>query len=257
MPHTQNIIGNTQRILITLLNQVGGTQLICVRDTRFNKLSGYHIVHRHCLMHQSVACNLILKGVWMLSGRWTNSHRCSWITVYVSCCNTQMNFIVDTMTCTCIIMLLSTCELPSCNLFTQHFSYLSWRDTTSELWTPVHSFTSEYTIYCKHCSLYFLQANIIFHTIRLILCFQQASEIDTLSVSLGQSILVLLCADSTSTSIVDTFENILNSYQFDNLGFLLRENLLLHSSYLSLGVSQRACVSRAIKLFFLAPLPGI
>ena len=122
----------------------------------------------------------------MLSGRWTISHRCSWITVYESCCNDQMNLIVDTMTYTCIVMNLSICQLPSCNLFTQHVSYLSWRDTTSELWTLVYSFTSEYAIYCKHCSLHFLQANIIFHTIRLILCFQQASEIDNLTVSWGK-----------------------------------------------------------------------
>ena len=161
----------------------------------------------------------------MLSGRWTNSHRCSWITVYVSCCNVQLNFIVDTMTCTCIVMLLSTCQLPSCNLFTQHVSYLSWRDTTSELCTQVHSFTSKNTIYCKHCSLHVVQANITCHTIHLILCFQQASEIDNLTVSLGQSILVVLCTGSTSTGAVDTFESILNSYWFDNLGFLLRENL--------------------------------
>ena len=129
----------------------------------------------------------------MLCGRWTNSHRCSWITVYVSCYNAQMNFIVYTMTCTCIVMHLSICQLPSCNLFNQHVSCLLWRDTTSELWTPVHSFTSDNTIYCKHCSLHFLQANIIFHTIRLILCFQQASEIDNLTVKLGQSILVVVC----------------------------------------------------------------
>ena len=94
----------------------------------------------------------------MLSGRWTNSHRCSWITVYVSCFNGQLNLIVDTMTCTCIVMLLSTCQLSSCNLFTQHVSYLLWRDTTSELWTPFHSFTSDNTIYCKHYSI-ILSAN--------------------------------------------------------------------------------------------------
>ena len=130
----------------------------------------------------------------MLSGRWTNSHRCSWITVYVSCCNSQLNLIVDTMTCTCIVMLLSTCQLPSCNLFTQHVSYLSCRDTTRELWTPVHYFTSEYksTTIITFCS--FLQVIIIFHTIRLMLCFQQASEIENLTVKLGQSFLVVLCA---------------------------------------------------------------
>ena len=135
----------------------------------------------------------------MLSGRWTNSHRCSRITVYVSCCNAQLNFIVDTMTCTCIVMLLSTCQLPSCNLFTQHVSYLSWRDTTSELWTPVHYFTSKFKSTTIIILCIFLQVTIIFHTIRRILCFQQAGEIDNLTVLLGQSILVVLCAGSTST----------------------------------------------------------
>ena len=130
----------------------------------------------------------------MLSGRWTNSHRCSWITVYLSCCNAQLNLIVDTMTCTCIVMLLSTYQLPSCNLFTQHVSHLSWRDTTSELWTPVHSFTSEFNLPQSFTFCIFLQVTIIFHTIRLILCFQQAGEIDNLTVTLGQSFLVVLCA---------------------------------------------------------------
>ena len=161
--------------------------------------------------------------------------------VYESCCNGQMNLIVDNMTCTCIVMLLSTCQLPSCNFFTQHVSYLLWRDTTSELWTPVHSFTSEYTIYCKHCSLHFLQANIIFHTIPLILCFQQASEIDNLTVSWGKVSWWCCVQVPRQLGVVDTFESILNSYWFDNLGFFLRENLLLYASYLPLGVSQRAC----------------
>ena len=132
----------------------------------------------------------------MLSGRWTNSHRCSWITVYVSCCNTQLNFIVENMACTCIVMLLSTCQLPSCNFFTQHVSYLSWRDTTSELWTPVHSFTYEYNLLQSFTFCIFFQVTIILHTIRLILYFQQAGEIDNLTVSLGQSILAVLCVDS-------------------------------------------------------------
>ena len=114
-------------------------------------------------------------------------------------------------------------SIASCNLCTQHVIYLLWRDTTSELWTPVHSFTSEYTIYCNHCSLHFLQVTIIFHTIRLILCFQQASEIDNLTVTLGQSILVVLCAGSKSIGAVDTLRRVLISYWFDNLGFLLRE----------------------------------
>ena len=35
--------------------------------------------------------------------------------------------------------------------------------------------------------------------------------------------------------------NALMSYWFDNLGFFLRENLLLYSSYLPLGAFQRTC----------------
>ena len=92
---------------------------------------------------------------------------------------------------------LSICQLPNCNLFTQHVSILLWRYTTSELWTLVHSFTSEIqptAIIVLCCSL---QANIILHTIRLILCLQQAGEIDNLTVLLGQSSLIVLCVDST------------------------------------------------------------
>ena len=44
---------------------------------------------------------------------------------------------------------------------------------------------------------HFLQLNTVFHSIRLIICFQQAGEIDNLTVSLGQNSLIVLCADST------------------------------------------------------------
>jgi hypothetical protein len=47
------------------------------------------------------------------------------------------------------------------------------------------------TIYCKHCLLfasiiYFTAKNTIFHTMRLILCYQQTSEIDNLTASWGK-----------------------------------------------------------------------
>ena len=60
----------------------------------------------------------------------------------------------------------------------------------------------------------------------------------------------MLCAGSKPIGVVDTFRSILISYWFDNLGFITERNLLLHSSYLSLEVSQRTCVSRAIKHIF-------
>ena len=98
---------------------------------------------------------------------------------------------------------------------------------------------------------YSLQTNIIFHIIRLILYFQQASEIDNLTVKLGQSNLVVLCRFHVGTGISGvaphyvssptTFRSDLISSWFYNLGFILRENLLLQSSYLLVGVSQRTC----------------
>jgi hypothetical protein len=60
----------------------------------------------------------------MTSGGWIISHRCSWITVYVLCCNAQVNLIVILMTCTCIALHSLFCQLPNYNLFTQHVIYL-------------------------------------------------------------------------------------------------------------------------------------
>jgi hypothetical protein len=60
----------------------------------------------------------------MISGGWIISHRRSWITVYVLCCNAQVNLIVILVTCTCIAMHSLFCQLPNCNLFTQHVIYL-------------------------------------------------------------------------------------------------------------------------------------
>jgi hypothetical protein len=131
----------------------------------------------------------------MISCGWIISHRCSWIMVYVLCCNAQMNLIVIFMTCTCIVMYSLFCQFPNCNLFIQHVIPL-WRDTSSELWTPVHSFTfilpsTASTIYFPQVLFYFTKANISFHNIRLILCFQQTGEIDNLTVSWGK--VVWLC----------------------------------------------------------------
>jgi hypothetical protein len=71
--------------------------------------------------------------------------------------------------------------------------YLSlWRDTSSELWTPVHSFkyilssTASTVYFPQALFIYLLQTNTFFHMIRLILSFQQTSEIDNLTVSWGK-----------------------------------------------------------------------
>src|SRR5215213_1222171 len=118
------------------------------------------------------------------------------------------------------------------------------RDTSSELWTPVLFFTS-HTIYCNTCFTVFLQT-IIFHTIRLILCYSKPVRLTTSLFRWGK-VLGLCCAGSTLApeSLLlrrITFRHHQPSTCFlappgsINLGFFLRENLLLCASYLPLGV---------------------
>jgi hypothetical protein len=131
----------------------------------------------------------------MISRGWIISYRCSWIMVYVLCCNAQVNLIVIFMTCTFIVMHSLFCQLPNYNLFTQHVISL-WRDTSSELWTPIHSFTfilpsTASTVYFPQALFTLPQTNIYFHSIRLILCYHQTSETDNLIVSWGK--VVWLC----------------------------------------------------------------
>jgi hypothetical protein len=71
--------------------------------------------------------------------------------------------------------------LPSMLLF------ILWRDTTSELWTPV-----QFPLHCYYFLLLlamftFLHTTTVFHSIRSILYLQQAGEIDNLIISWEQS----------------------------------------------------------------------
>jgi hypothetical protein len=60
----------------------------------------------------------------MTSGGWIISHRCSWITVYVLCCNAQSESHSDPHD---ICMLALFYQLPNYNLFTQHVIYFMER----------------------------------------------------------------------------------------------------------------------------------
>jgi hypothetical protein len=62
------------------------------------------------------------------------------------------------------------------------YYFILWRDTASELWTPVL-----FPLYCYHCLLYSCTITI-FHSIRSFLCLQQTGEIDNLIVSWEKSI---------------------------------------------------------------------
>ena len=90
---------------------------------------------------------------------------------------------------------------------------LSKESTSSELWTPVQSLP------LIHLPL-----------------LQQTGEIDNLTVRWGK-VLSLCCVGFHVAC--NTFETFPSSYWFDNLGFLLREDLLLAASHLALGVPNR------------------
>jgi hypothetical protein len=65
--------------------------------------------------------------------------------------------------------------------------FIFWRDTTSELWTPI-----QFPLYCytvlvySHCLLSCIILSY-YHSIRSILCLQQTGEIDNLIISWEQS----------------------------------------------------------------------
>jgi hypothetical protein len=94
----------------------------------------------------------------MISCGWIISHRCSWIMVYVLCCNAQVNLIVIFMTCTCIVMHSLFCQLLNCNLFTQHVIYL-YGETPLVNCGPRSILLHFSTFYCNHC---LLSASIIY-----------------------------------------------------------------------------------------------
>jgi hypothetical protein len=71
--------------------------------------------------------------------------------------------------------------LPSMLLF------ILWRDTTSELWTPVQFLLQCYHLFTLLTLFTFLHITIAFHLIHLFLSLQQTGEIDNLIVSWEQS----------------------------------------------------------------------
>src|SRR5215212_2409780 len=141
--------------------------------------------------------------------------------VYVLCRNAQLNLTIFIISCICIVMPFSIFQLPDCNLFTQH-AFILMGETPLVNCGPrsysLHSIQSTaivfYCFLCKHLPL---------DTFNPLL--QQAGEIDNLTVSLGQSTLVLLCRFHVGAGIPvvaphnisppSTFNVLLGSYWFD------------------------------------------
>jgi hypothetical protein len=128
----------------------------------------------------------------MISGGWIISHRCSWIPVYILYCNAQVNLIVILMKFVCLLYYIN-CSTVIC---LPSILFILWRDTTSELWTRSILLHCYYRLpfTCHLLALFiFLQTTIFYHSIRLILCLQQTSEIDNLTVSWGKVLSCVVC----------------------------------------------------------------
>jgi hypothetical protein len=93
-----------------------------------------------------------------------------------------------------LIVILSTyaCYLYSNNCPTviclpSMLLFILWRDTTSELWTPVQFPLQCYYLFTLLALFTFLHTTIAFHSICSFLCLHQTGEIDNLIVSWEQS----------------------------------------------------------------------
>jgi hypothetical protein len=65
--------------------------------------------------------------------------------------------------------------------------FILWRDTTSELWTPIQIPLHCYTVY------FYLHTITFYHSICSILCLQQTGEIENLIVSWGKVLGCVVC----------------------------------------------------------------
>jgi hypothetical protein len=141
----------------------------------------------HTLLNAVICClQLNTCGVLGLILReWIISHRCSWMAVYVSCCNAQSKSHSDPLD---ILRYLYSINYSTIICLPSMCYFILWRDTTSELWTLVL-----FLLYCYHLftllALFtFSHITIAFHSICSYLCFKQTGEIDNLIVSWEQSI---------------------------------------------------------------------
>jgi hypothetical protein len=88
-------------------------------------------------------------------------------------------------------MLSLFCQLPNCNLFTQHVIYL-YGETSLVNYGPRSILLHSYYRLLLHALFTFSQTTIFYHMIRLIICLQQTGDIDNLTLSWGK-VLWLYC----------------------------------------------------------------
>ena len=143
---------------------------------------------------------------------------------------------------------LFICQLPNCNLFTQHAIYLMGETPLVNCGPRSYSLHS---IQSTCFTVFFANNHLPHNTVNPLL--QQAGEIDNLTVSLGQSTLVVLCRFHVGAGIPgvaphyipppSTFNVLLDSYWFDKPWFLTEGKLAAVRITPSSWGSQRTCVN--------------
>jgi hypothetical protein len=126
----------------------------------------------------------------MIPREWIISHRCSWMPVYVSCCNAQSKSHSDPLDISCYLYSIN-CPTVIC---LPSMCYLSYGETplvncgprSNFLYIAITCLLYSHCLLYLHCLLY-SHTTTIFHSICSFLCLQQIGEIDNLIVSWEQS----------------------------------------------------------------------
>jgi hypothetical protein len=138
-----------------------------------------------CLMQLSIVRNLILEGC-------SDDIPTSELLVIDAVGWRSMYFVVMPRVNLIVILVtyahyLYSINFPTVICLPSILLFIFWRDTTSELWTPVQFPLYCYTVLLLLAPFTFSHTTIDFHSIRSILRLQQTGEIDNLIVSWEQS----------------------------------------------------------------------
>jgi hypothetical protein len=134
-----------------------------------------------CLMQLSIVHNLILMGCSddIPVGGLLVIDAVGWQSMYFVVMP-RVNLIVLLMT---YASYLYSINCPTVICLPSMLLFILWRDTTSELWTPVQFPLHCYTILLLLALFTFLHTTTVFHSIRSYLCLQQTGENDNLIIS--------------------------------------------------------------------------
>jgi hypothetical protein len=102
----------------------------------------------------------------------------------------RVNFIVIIMT---YVRYIYSINCPTIICLPGMLLFILWRDTTSELWTPVQFLYIAITVLHLLAFFTLLHSITFYHSIRSILCLQQTIEIDNLIISWGKLLGCVVC----------------------------------------------------------------